>query len=237
MEEPWNAMKEPECNISSVGWAMNWEDIEDNMHFSYLARSMLAKVIFAYFQIIEFKKNLRGYNYEQTNLDFDILCPIKEIRVEVDDEFYPLFLRGKPLMDHMLSHFQKDLLMTLPTIANSPFNFRFNEIFFIGVMSFSCDHIAKSRELQFHLINKLPRIHLPKKVSNEDLIEDVAILGLLESYLMIFELKEIQPNDDPVLFSTLELDLLDSTPIENIATKSVDEENLDSDDEFKGNVI
>jgi len=46
-----------------------------------------------------------------------------EAELEMDNEFSPLFMTVKPLMEHMLIQLQKELPLVLSTLTNSPINF------------------------------------------------------------------------------------------------------------------
>lgn len=75
MQELWEVMSERHRDTFSLGWAMNMEELEDEMHFAYLVGSVPAKVIYAYFRIIEFDRRLRGCNYDESTFDLDIHLP------------------------------------------------------------------------------------------------------------------------------------------------------------------
>ena len=57
-------MIEDERNMLYLEWAMNWEVLENDMHLAYLAGSILARIILAYFRVIKFEKTLRGIHPE-----------------------------------------------------------------------------------------------------------------------------------------------------------------------------
>ena len=57
-------MIEDERNMFCLGWAMNWEELENDMHLVYLAGSIPTRIILAYFRIVRFKMTLRGIHPE-----------------------------------------------------------------------------------------------------------------------------------------------------------------------------
>lgn len=155
MEELWATMTKLQRNTFSLGWAMNWEELEDDMHFAYLAGSVPARFVSAYFRITEFEKGLRGYNHEESTSDFDIHLLAKEVRIEMDDEFSSLFDLAKPLLGQMLAMLKNDLPGDLSTLANSPMNSWFGGKSLITAIAYACNHIQQVMEAQFPPLNKL----------------------------------------------------------------------------------
>ena len=70
---------------------MRWEELEDDMHFTYLVGSVLARDCLSLLSIIELRKGLKGYGHEESTSNFDIHLPKKKFRIEMDEEFPPLF--------------------------------------------------------------------------------------------------------------------------------------------------
>ena len=105
-----------------LGWAMNWEELKNDMHLAYLARSIPARIILVYFQIVRFEKSLRSVHLEQPKVDMDIILPKERIEIEVDEQFDPLFAKSKPLLQHLEQLLLSELPPTLSTLANSPLN-------------------------------------------------------------------------------------------------------------------
>jgi len=48
MEEIWGVMSQQEINIFALGWAMKWEELEEDTHFAYLAGNVPIYIIFVY---------------------------------------------------------------------------------------------------------------------------------------------------------------------------------------------
>ena len=188
-------------------------------------------------RIIEFEKGLRGCNHEESTSDLDIHLPAKEVRIEMDEEFSPLFEQAKPLLQQMMDMLKKDLPGALSNLANSPVNSRFGSKSLITATTYACNHIQWAMEAQFPPLNKLPWIDLPQEVTDEDLVEDVSILGLPEADLMIFEPGEIQPDDEPIINEPINIDIPEEAPNAATAETPMVEVEVDSDEEFKGKIL
>lgn len=133
-------------------------------------------------------KQLRG----KRHFDWHNL-PVVEIHTKMDDEFVPLFVWENPLLQQLPSKLREELLGALSSIANSPKNHHFEGNNLITTTTFVVDHICRALEAMFPPPNKLLQIYLLQVVEYDEIEEDLTIIGLAETYIMLLKPRDI-PN-------------------------------------------
>jgi len=140
---------------------MKCEELEVNMHFSYLVGSVMAHIVSNYFQIIEYKMCLKGYVHEESTSIFNIHLRMVETLILTDEEFAPLFEQYKPFLKQFLIKLKVELPIVLPLIANSPTNNRLGGKSLITSTAFACDDIWWGAIFWiWHQSNTLPNLVL-----------------------------------------------------------------------------
>jgi len=186
---------------------------------------------------MRFEKGMRGVNLEKPKVDIDIVLLKERIEVELDEEFDPLFTKLKPLLPHLEEQLLIELPPALSMLANYPLNSQFGGSLLIKTTVYACQQIWQMLQEHHPYPNTLKQLHLPREVTDDCLIKDVSLMGIPNTYLMIYEPREIQPNEDPVVYATFDTNYQADNPTNLPFVDSPGEEDVDSHDEFKSKIL
>lgn len=120
---------------------MEWEDLEDEMHFAFLAGIVPGIIMAAYYQLIDYVKDANVSVDDALEANFDLHLLMFEVRIDMDDNFFPLFNIPKLELQDISTRLKEELSKGLTTLANSSANCRFSGKSIILSLSFTIDHI------------------------------------------------------------------------------------------------